>query len=202
MGNITEELARVERSVATDGEVRRIAMSRRFEASRERVWAALTEPERLAQWFLPVTGDLQEGGVYQLEGNASGDILRCHAPAEFRLTWHFGEPQGLSEVTVALSGDDAAEFAMEHAAEFPAAMWDQYGAGAVGVGWDGALYSLVRYLEDGVALDPDQWMTSEDALRLNELSAAAWGEAQRADGASDEAVERAVRETIAFYAGD
>ena len=43
------------------------------------LWEAITTPERLVRWFLPVEGDLKPGGRYQLKGNAGGTISRCDA---------------------------------------------------------------------------------------------------------------------------
>src|SRR5437667_221963 len=54
------------------------------------VWDACTNPERIARWFLPVSGDLREGGSYQLEGNAGGRIERCDPPHGFTATWEWG----------------------------------------------------------------------------------------------------------------
>src|SRR5690606_29704134 len=58
------------------------------------VWEAVTTAERITRWFLPVTGELELGGHYQLEGNAGGTVLDCTPPAdgaaEYRVTWEFG----------------------------------------------------------------------------------------------------------------
>ena len=40
------------------------------------VWDACTNPERIPRWFLPVSGELKEGGQYQLKGNAGGTVTR------------------------------------------------------------------------------------------------------------------------------
>ena len=61
-----------------------------FDASPEVVFRALTDPERLSRWFLPVSGDLRVGGTYQLEGNAGGSITTCDAPTELSVTWVSG----------------------------------------------------------------------------------------------------------------
>jgi len=37
-----------------------------FNASRETVWAYLTEKDKLAQWFHPAENDLLEGEEYKL----------------------------------------------------------------------------------------------------------------------------------------
>ena len=44
------------------------------------VWDAVTDPARIARWFMPVSGELELGGTYQLEGNANGTILECEPP--------------------------------------------------------------------------------------------------------------------------
>ena len=46
------------------------------------VWDAVTTAERIARWFLPVSGDLRLGGRYQLQGNAGGEVLECRPPAD------------------------------------------------------------------------------------------------------------------------
>lgn len=53
---------------------------RTYDTTVEDLWDALTTPERLARWFLPVEGDLEPGGRYRLEGNASRTIDRCRRP--------------------------------------------------------------------------------------------------------------------------
>ncbi|MFN0069921.1 MAG: SRPBCC domain-containing protein [Chloroflexota bacterium] len=68
-----------------------IVLRRRFDAPIERVWEALTSPECLVRWYLPLGGDLREGGYYFLEGNAVGEIQRCDRPHELALTWIYGE---------------------------------------------------------------------------------------------------------------
>lgn len=48
-----------------------------FKASRDTVWAFLTEKDRLAEWFHPAKADLAEGEDYVLIGNsAAGDIVK------------------------------------------------------------------------------------------------------------------------------
>ncbi len=67
MRDLMDELAAVERRVA-EGEVPAgpahvVALARTYRAPRADVWDALTEPDRLARWFLPVSGDLVLGGA-------------------------------------------------------------------------------------------------------------------------------------------
>mgnify|MGYP002779413394 CR=1 FL=1 len=61
------EVAAIERRVArregANGEEIAVVARRPYPAPAADVWAALTEPDRLRRWFLPVSGDLRPGGA-------------------------------------------------------------------------------------------------------------------------------------------
>jgi len=199
---------------ATDREVRRarlggadgwtIRLRRTLDAPIDDVWNALTTPERIGRWFLPISGDYRLGGTYQFEGNAGGEIVECDRPSRLKVTWVFGEPGGAppSEVVIRLSpaGENATVFEFEHTAVVPDEMWTEYGPGAVGTGWDGGMLGLVLHLRGGSVGDPMAWQVSDEGRAYSTRSSEAWGEAYRAAGADDEAVARAVANTTAFYA--
>src|ERR1051325_130959 len=65
---------------------RAVVATRVYPTNVDDVWDALTNAERIPRWFLPVTGDLREGGRFQFQGNAGGQILRCARPHELRVT--------------------------------------------------------------------------------------------------------------------
>ena len=52
-----------------------VTLTRLYDTSVDDLWDALTSRERIARWFLPVEGDLQLGGKYQLKCNAGGTGL-------------------------------------------------------------------------------------------------------------------------------
>ena len=85
--DVDKEARAIERAVGQRtmpaGEARTVLLQRTYDAPVEDVWDAITDPQRIARWFLPVTGDLRLGGTYQLEGNAGGKILRCEPPHSF-----------------------------------------------------------------------------------------------------------------------
>ena len=95
MIDIEREIEAIQRSVGTAplGDRRRhrpSASSERYDSPIEDVWEALTTPERISRWFLPISGDYRLGGRYQLEGNAGGEILECDRPHRFRVSWVIG----------------------------------------------------------------------------------------------------------------
>lgn len=196
------------RSVSTvqvDGKpARRGVLSRRFDTDAADLWDAITTPERIPRWFLPISGDLRVGGRFQLEGNAGGTIEECEPPSRFRVTWVMGEGT-LSWVTVTLAPEgEGTRLELEHLGHIPDELWARFGPSATGLGWDMALFGLDLHLETGAANDPAEamaWMTSPNGLAFMQESAASWQAADVADGtAPHEAAARAAR-TIAVYTG-
>jgi uncharacterized protein YndB with AHSA1/START domain len=154
MRDIADHLIHVQRAVAKrsgdSGELVAVTLRRRYDATPDDVWDAVTDPERLVRWFLPVKGDLREGGNFQLEGNAGGDILVCDAPRRLRVT--FGGETSIVELRLVPDGEGTT-FELDHTV--PVEMAGS-GAGAlwVGPGWDGAVIALGVYLEgDDETLD-------------------------------------------------
>ena len=208
MIDIVREIGAVQRSVGERripaGNGRAVRLQRDYDAAIDEVWDALTNPERIGRWFLPITGDYRVGGRYQFEGNAGGQILTCERPHLVRVTWVYGEMAGdadVSEVEVRLSAvGDRTRLELEHAAVVPVDRWAEYGPGAVGVGWDGGLLGLELHLSGKSVGDPIAWQLSDEGRDFNTRSSAAWGDASVAAGTDPEAAARAVANTTAFYA--
>jgi uncharacterized protein YndB with AHSA1/START domain len=211
--DIVREIEAVQREVG-EGRVpagvgRAIRLRREYDAPIEDVWDALTNPERIGRWFLPISGDYRLGGRYQFEGNAGGEIVACERPNRLKVTWVYG-PEGdagdanASEVELRLSAVSAetTQFELEHIAIVPEEMWSQFGPGAVGVGWDGGLLGLSLHLRGGSLDDPIAWQLSAEGREFSTRSSEAWGEANRAAGADPEAVALGVANSTAFYAPD
>src|SRR5688572_879268 len=155
MIDIVREIEAVQREVGSGrisaGEGRALRLRRTYDAPIDDVWDALTNPERIERWFLPVSGDYRLGGRYQFEGNAGGEIVTCDRPNRLRITWAYGEVASeadVSELEVRLSpaGNDATVLELEHTAIVPDEVWGEYGPGAVGVGWDQGFLGLALHL--------------------------------------------------------
>ena len=210
MIDIVREIEATQREVgerAGDaGVVRSVRLSRDFDSPIEDVWAAFASPERLGRWFLPVSGDFRLGGIYQFEGNAGGRIVECDRPSSFKVTWFYGEvpADAISEVEVHLSAVDEGRTRLDflHSATVPQQQWDQFGPGAVGVGWDGGMLGLALHLAGGAdrPADVEAWQVSAEGREFYRLSSEAWGAANLASGADPEAVASGVRNTTQFYA--
>jgi hypothetical protein len=87
MIDIASQLSAIHRQVEaqspTDGSGERVSvlLRRSYDAPIADVWDAVTQPDRIKRWFMPISGDLRPGGSFQLEGNAGGEILTCARPA-------------------------------------------------------------------------------------------------------------------------
>lgn len=204
-----DHLARMDRRVESgsrDGqETALVIAGRTYATTALDLWGALTTPERLSRWFLPISGDLCLGGRYQFEGNAGGTIQECVEPELIKATWEFGG--GVSWLTLRLiPQSDGTRLELEHEAPLMPGFSDVYGPGAVGVGWDGGFFGLGIHLEDPSAEKPVEadptWPTTPEGKAFYGASAAAWGEADAASGTpSDEARSRA-ETTRKFYTGE
>ncbi len=181
-----------------------VIAGRTYPTGVEDLWDAVTNVERIPRWFLPITGDLRPGGRYQLEGNAAGEILQCDPPRRFEITWEYGGE--ISWVTVELRDDAEAGVAhleLRHLAHVPDDRWDQYGPGAVGVGWDLGLLGLGLHLARGETVDPEKvesWQRSPAGRGFIVRSSTAWGEASIAGGTGAEPARAAAARVTDFYA--
>lgn len=195
-------VAREIRTGERGGAATKVLVARRTcRADRADVWDALTSPERLPRWFQPVSGDLEVGGRYQFEAQAGGTVERCDAPELLAVTWEFGGNVSWVEVRLSESGGGTV-LELVHEAPVDPKMWEQYGPGAVGIGWDGLLHSFGHYLATDASLDPDeweQWMTGTEGAAYARLLGDAWGAAAIAGGDDPEAAKTAVDAVVAFY---
>jgi uncharacterized protein YndB with AHSA1/START domain len=208
MIDVTHQINEVRREVGSrvleEGQARMITISQTYQGSLDDVWDACTNPERIPRWFLPISGDLQLGGRYQLEGNAGGTIQRCDPPKSFAATWEYGGDVSWIEVRLSEEADGRIRFELEHLAHVDDERWAQFGPGAVGVGWDGMLMGLALHLSGGKPLDPEKtatWMASDEGRRFMELSNELWSLADIAAGTPAADAQARAERTIAFYTG-
>lgn len=182
---------------------------RSYDTTVEDLWDAITTPERLARWFLPVEGDLRLGGRYQLKGNAGGTITRCERPAALDLTWEIMGGTSWVNLRLGPDGKSKARLTLEHIAHKDGIGEEhlkQFGPGAVGIGWDLGLHGLERHLVDPAApLDheaAEAWTMSSEGKAFIRASGEAWGVAHVASGENPDDARAKAERTIAAYTGE
>jgi uncharacterized protein YndB with AHSA1/START domain len=201
--DIADRLKAIHREVNEgSGETIGVLLRRTYDAAAADVWDAVTDPDRLRRWFLPVSGDLREGGSFQVEGNASGEVLTCAPPKLLRLTW--GAPTSVVELRLTEDDDERTTVELEHTV--PKAMAGS-GAGAlyVGPGWDGAFLGLGLYLAGEVQddFDPVAAANAPETQRFNAGSIDAWTAVVSESGtASEDELAGAVAVAKAQYTPD
>src|SRR6476646_10805369 len=120
MIDVDQQINAVQRTVGSRtlaaGQARTSTISQTYDSTIEDVWDACTNPERIPRWFLPVSGELKEGGRYQLEGNAGGTITRCDPPHGFDATWEMGGNTSWIELRLTDEGGESSRFQLSHIA--------------------------------------------------------------------------------------
>jgi uncharacterized protein YndB with AHSA1/START domain len=206
MIDVTQHINSVQRTVGTRtleaGEARVVAISQTYNADLDDLWDACTNAERIPRWFLPVTGDLRVGGRYQLQGNAGGTVERCDPPHGFAATWEFGGEVSWIEVRLTEVSDGRTRFELEHIAHVDDERWAEFGPGAVGIGWDGAVMGLALHLASGEQVDAaefEAWSATDEGRRFFTSASDAWCAASTAAGTDAAAARAAADRATAFY---
>jgi hypothetical protein len=189
----------VEQQHSDAGEIVTVTLQRSYRADMPDVWKAITDPERLRRWFLPISGNLQQGGNFQLEGNAGGDILTCEPPRHLVVT--FGHESSIVDVLLSGQGEQTL-LKLSHSVPIDVA-GSTAGALYVGPGWDGALLGLGLHLAGEVADDPVAAANSPEVQDFNVHSINDWVAAIEASGVSDaDAIAAAQQASLAQFAPD
>jgi uncharacterized protein YndB with AHSA1/START domain len=201
--DIAKQIGAISREVTQQhtesGETVAVTLQRRYDADQADVWQAITDPDRVRRWFLPLTGDLHEGGNFQLEGNASGDIMTCEPPRHLMVT--FGGESSIVDVQLS---DDGQQTLLKLTHSVPIELAGS-GAGAlyVGPGWDGALLGLALHLAGEVIGDPVAAANSPEVQDFNISSVSQWVAAIEVSGTADaDAISAAQQLPLAQFAPD
>ena len=110
----SEPAPELERRQLDAGEARVAVMRRTYRAPIEDVWDACTTPERLARWYVPVTGEFRAGGRIEQAMMGSGEIVTCDPP--HRLVLALGsERTDEIELRLTAAGDAVTELELRHA---------------------------------------------------------------------------------------
>ncbi len=203
--DIVESIGAINRQVVTgerDGRATRVVVAERsYPSPPDDVWDAITNPERIPRWLVPITGELRLGGRYQLEGNAGGTITDCEPPRHLAATWEYDGDVSWVDVRLTDAGEDGTHLRLEHTAHVGDDRWAEFGPGAVGVGWDLSILGLAEYLAEGASAHHDESVPSPELITFMRLSSDDWCRASIEAGTPADEARAAADRTIAAYTG-
>lgn len=188
-----------QRPADAGGELVSVLLRRRYDAQVEDVWDAVTDPDRLKRWFAPVSGELKVGGQFEVEDNASGEILACDRPHRLRMT--YGGEVSIVELRLAPDENGATVLELEHTVPLEVA-GSVAGALYVGPGWDIPFLGLENYLRGDVVDDLRAWESSEELQKFSQHSVSAWASAAEEGGGAAEEIDAARQAALAQFAPD
>lgn len=106
--------------VTTTGERASIRFERILTTDVDDAWRIISDPQRIARWFAPVTVAAREWATYWDDGReyARGEILRCEPPQVIEVSWFASddaEPFTETILRVTLTPhDDGVLLVLEH----------------------------------------------------------------------------------------
>ena len=180
-----------------------VSLARVYATTAVELWDAVTNAVRIPRWFTGISGELELGGRYQLEGNAGGTITGCEPISHYAVTWEFAGDVSWVEVRLSDAGASGIRLALTHTARL-SPHWDTYGPGAAGVGWEMGFLGLAFHMARPDAPRPDEmeFATSPDGKAFITGSSEGWAQAAIAAGTDPAAAVSAARQTTAFYTGE
>jgi len=169
------------------GRVRSLLIRRAYDADIADVWHAITDPERLSRWFLPVTGDLREGGTFQLKDNAGGEIRRCDPPKLLAVTWAYGDAPAADVELRLTEAADVTTLELHHAPvaetiDFggrdidPVLNDAETGIWGLGAGWELGFLALASYVKGDFPTGPKSTEMNPDLFEAANRISAAWSD--------------------------
>jgi uncharacterized protein YndB with AHSA1/START domain len=154
-----------------DGDRLAVRLERRYVATTQEIWDAISTPERLRRWFAEVSGDLRQGGEFLVvfgEGDdnlSRGRVIDCQPLSRLEVTWSFGAGADDSILVAELASDEEHTILTIDHRRIPA---DQVGYGA---GWEAYLGRLDAHVGGGRL--EDWWETTSRLLPAYSAAAAA-----------------------------
>ena len=200
MIDILAEIDAIHRQVSRTGETVVVVIRRTYEADVDEVWNAITDPERIRRWFVPVAGELAPGGTFELEGHAGGDVLECEQPNRFKIT--LGGADSVVEVKLTQATSSRTELEATHTVDSEV-VGGIAGSLYLGPGWDEGMFGLARYLRQEISdgQDPRERANSPETKSFAERSTHAWIAVLRATGlATEDEIRPAAEASLAHFA--
>jgi uncharacterized protein YndB with AHSA1/START domain len=154
---MTEQLG----TVRADGNLMALRFERRYDASPDEVWAAMTEPESIGRWlFAEAVLEPRVGGDFRLrwdENEAGGSVLVWEPPRLLEVEWNEADLRSILRVEI-IAAEKGATLALEHRNITPKA------AIGMGAGWHAHLEALSELLS-GRDASSERWWPRFEELR-------------------------------------
>lgn len=126
-----------------------VAYDERYATTAADLWEAVTDPERLARWFAPVSGDLTPGGTVEIGFEDGSTPIRIRSCGERTYSFDWPQTWGSTRVTVRVLPDGGgARLQLTHEALTRA------DAAEYGSGWEAHLHGLAASFS---GTDPGSW---------------------------------------------
>jgi uncharacterized protein YndB with AHSA1/START domain len=133
--------------VTVAGDNLQVVFHRHYAKPIEKVWAAITTPERLADWLADAEIEMRTGGTIRFhwtgpDHRMEGRVVACEPPHTFAWTWPLGGRETVVRFDLASDGDGC-RLTLTHSGLSPRA-----GPGAgVRSGWHSHLAGLADAIE-------------------------------------------------------
>jgi len=111
-----------------------IRIEDRLDTGIDELWAALTDPQRLAHWYGEVEGELRVGGGFRAHLHASGwegtgHVEECEPPRQFRVVSRDPDEPNENSTEVTLTGEGGQTKLVVEQRGLPLELIWAYGAG-------------------------------------------------------------------------
>jgi uncharacterized protein YndB with AHSA1/START domain len=154
---MTEQLG----NVWADGDRVALHFERRYDATPDEVWSALTEPESISRWlFADAVIEPRVGGAFRLrwsENEAGGSVLVWEPPRTLEVEWNETDLRSILRIEIT-AVEDGAALVLDHRNVTAKA------AIGMGAGWHAHLEALAELLSGGGA-SSERWWPRYEELR-------------------------------------
>lgn len=170
------------------------------------LWPLLTDPEHLAGWFGPVTGELREGGRFAAPHGAHGSVFQVEPPHLISLTWE--QDGAVDPLLIRLDPEDdgTTSLRLRHTTLSEPERFDRIGPGLRALDWEIALLRLAA-VTDGwrtscltdVPTPTPEWLAGPEGRELLRAWSVRWAAEAVAAGVDEDTARQGERATTSAY---
>lgn len=172
------------------------------------LWPLLTTPEELSRWFGRVTGELSEGGAFEVPDGTRGRVLEVESPHRLSLAWDRGTGEDPLLVQLDPEDDGTTLLRLRHTALVEAEEFERTGPGVLAIGWEVALLALAAHTDgwrssclSAVPAPTPQWRRGEEAAVFLRAWSVRWAAEAIAAGVDEATARRGEAETARMHLG-